>query len=171
MHLSKFLAALTLSSVFFCSSKSFAKGGMGHELGFSYKYDSLKSDTGKFASHSLEGFYLVPAKAIWAGAELAYGSTVNASYTTSLLDAGGLIKYWVMEPGSGFSFNLFAGLAIGRENDGFKNHSTMTIKTGPEFAYFPWDGLSISTRVQYQTRKADTAYSGLGIRSGLSLFF
>ena len=171
MLLSKFLILITLVAAVVCPSELFAKGGMSNELGFSYKYDSLKSASGKFASQSLQGFYLVPAKALWAGAELEYGSTVNASYATSLLEAGGLIKYWVMEPGAGFAFNIFAGLALGRENDGFKSYSTMTIKTGPEFAYFLWDGISVSTRVQYETRKADTAYKGLAIRSGLSLFF
>lgn len=171
MLLSKALTTLIMLFAFFPSTDLMAKGGLANELGFSYKYDSLKAENGKFATHSLQGFYLVPAKAIWAGAEFEYGSTVNASYSTNLLDVGGLIKYWVMEPGSGFAFNMFAGLAFGQENDGFKKLATMTMKAGPEFAYFVWDGLAISTRVQYQSRKADKPYTGLGIRSGLTLFF
>lgn len=148
-----------------------AKGGMSNELGFTMMYDSLKSPTGTLAALNFSGFYLVPAKAIWCGGEWDYGTTSNSSYSTKTLEVGGLIKYWVMDPGDGFSFNLFAGVALGNQNDGLKNYSTMTIKTGPEFAYFFNEGVAISTRLQYASRKTDTSYTGLGLRSGLSLFF
>lgn len=152
---------------------SAASGATGstHELAFSLRYESLKSPTGVNANTELQGAYLVPIKAIWAGGELAYATSKNPTYATNSLEAGGLIKYWVMDPGQGFSFNLFSGLSLGKENNGFTSNSTMTIKAGPEFAYFAWDGVSISTKVQYSSRKAGVSYKGLGIYSGLSLFF
>lgn len=141
------------------------------ELGFSYRYESLKSPTAVYAHHDIQGFYLKPFKAIWAGGEIVYGTHQNPSYGTKQLELGGLIKYWVMDPGQGFSFNLFSGLAFGREDNGVKSYSTMTIKAGPEFAYFVLDGVSVSTRVQYTSRKAGEPFTGIGIHSGLSLHY
>jgi hypothetical protein len=154
----------------FHSTHAHAKGSMTKEMGMNLHYESLKAPTGSLASYSLNGFYLVPAKAIWAGVEFQYGKTSNASYSTKALELGGLIKYWIMDPGDGFAFNFFAGLAVGNENDGFKNYSTLTVKTGPEFAYFVSDSVSISTRIQYAMRKTDTSYTGLSVRSGFSVF-
>ena len=122
----------------------FRKGQLGSSGAVAWMFDRLGiieatiakpgvdiEDTGSLASYELNGFYLVPAKAIWAGGELDFGQTATASYSAKTLELGGLIKYWIMDPGDGFAFNLFAGLAFGNGSDGFKSYSTMTVKTGP----------------------------------------
>ena len=162
------LAAVTMMTL---SPDTFARGGGTHELGFHYRYETAKSSTSSYSFHELQGFYLVPFRAIWAGAELDYARNRNTDYGSSIFELGGLAKYWIVDPGGAVGFNLFAGFGLGKEDTGNDPESTMTFKAGPELAWFVWDGAAVSTRIQYAKRKSGQSYTAVGAYSGIALFF
>lgn len=161
----------TLGSFAIGNTVAMAASSAGTEMGFAVRYESLKSPNYVYAQQAFQGYYLKPYKAVWLGGELTYASLTNASYATKIMEVGGLIKYWIMAPGQGFSFNLLTGFSFGKSDDGFDNSSVMAIKAGPEFAYFVMDDVSVTTRLQYTMRKSGESYNGLGLFSGFSVFF
>ena len=161
------LASLVIYATF--ASPAF---GSDHEIGFTYRYEAAKSPVNYFSNHELQLAYLRPFSFLWVGFDLKYGNIHYANNNhSSILELGGLAKYWIVDPGSSVGFNIFSGLAIGKENTGTDPVTTTTIKIGPELAWFISEGAAISTRIQYSTRRAGPTFTGLGLFSGLSLFF
>ena len=160
-------AALLICTTF--ASRAF---GSAHEMGFTYRYETAKSPVNYFSNHELQLTYLRPFSFLWAGFDLKYGNNHSANNIhSSIFEIGGLAKYWIVDPGPSVGFNIFSGLAIGKENTGTDPVTTTTIIIGPELAWFISEGVAISTRIQYSTRRAGPTYTGLGLYSGLSLFF
>jgi hypothetical protein len=146
--------------------------GSAHELGFTYRYETGKSAVNYYSNHELQVAYLRPVSFLWAGLDLKYGNNHYANNNnSSIFEIGGLAKYWIVDPGDSVGFNLFSGLAIGKENTGNDPVTTTTVKVGPELAWFVSEGAAISTRIQYSTRRAGPTFTVLGLYSGLSLFF
>ncbi len=173
------LAALgrsnSLGLLLLCSSIAtalFGKGGGTHELAFNYRYETAKSPVNTFSNHDLQVAYLVPFSFLWTGFDIDYSNRLLANGSNqSLLEFGGLAKYWIVDPGDSVGFNLFSGFAIGKENTGTDPVTTTTFKVGPELAWFIWEGASATTRIQYSTRRAGPTFTVIGLHSGISLFF
>ena len=162
------LAAFTFLTL---ATDAHARGGGNHELGFHYRYETAKSTTNSYSFHELQGYYLVPFRAIWAGGEIDYASDRNPNFGSSRLELGGLMKYWIVDPGGSVGFNIFAGFGFGKEDTGTDPHETMTFRMGPEIAWFIFDGAAIITRIQYASRRAGPSYTAIGVYSGIALFF
>jgi hypothetical protein len=164
-------ALAAMASLFVPAQSLFAKSGGTHEFGVTYRYESAKSPSSTYSFHEFDTFWLVPVKFFWAGGEFGYARNQTTSYSTSRLQLGGLAKYWIVDPGGSVGLNIFSGMAIGREDSGSDPVSVFTLKAGPELAWFVWEGAAVSTRIQYETRRAGPTYTVLGIHTGVSLFF
>jgi hypothetical protein len=162
---------LCLALIATVAPAAYAKGGATYEIGFNYHYETGKSPISTFATHEIQIEYLRPFRFLWAGLDLKYVNSHNSSYATNCAEFGGMAKYWIVDPGDTVGLNIFSGLAIGKENTGTSPVTTTTFKAGPELAWFIADGVSISTRIQYSTRRAGPTFTVIGLHSGLSLFF
>ena len=162
---------LFLASLATVATPTYAKGGATHELGITYHYETAKSPVSTFATHELQIEFLRPFHFLWTGLDLKYLNSHNSNYTTTCAEFGGVAKYWIVDPGDTVGLNIFSGLAIGKENTGTSPVTTTTFKAGPELAWFIADGASVSTRMQYSTRRAGPTFTVIGLHSGLSLFF
>ena len=108
------LAALLICTTF--ASRAF---GSTNEMGFTYRYETAKSPVNYFSNHELQLTYVRPFSFLWAGFDLKYGNNHSANNIhSSIFEIGGLAKYWIVDPGPSVGFNIFSGLAIGKENTG-----------------------------------------------------
>jgi hypothetical protein len=154
------------------ATSALGNSGGTHELAFNYRYESAKSPVNSYSNHEIQVEYLTPFSFLWTGIDLKYGNHHFANNNNAtILEIGGLAKYWIIDPGDSVGFNLFSGFSLGKENTGTDPVTTTTFKTGPELAWFIWEGASATTRIQYSIRRAGPTYTVVGVHSGLSLFF
>ncbi len=162
---------IILLLISFAPSALFAKGATEYEFTFTYHYDSGKGNANAYSTHELDSAFLVPYGPFFVGGEVTFIQRNNPAISESIIELGGLAKYWFIENNGTVGFNIFIGAGLGKQEFNEASQNTTAIKIGPEIAWFVAQNAAVSTRLQYSMRKAEEDYTSLGVLSGISLFF